>query len=273
MEILKTLLGYLTPLIALILGAWLFVTEWRRKTQSAIDADEAAAEDGRAWQRIKALLAIALPDIITDAENKYIDPGTGELKMSYAVAKIMTLIPPEWRGRIQDDTLQEFIEQALAGVKVIWDNIPRALHRVQIEQARADMEAEEDDAAGILTDAICEALCEAVSEEITRLRAEDEDALAEAVNASGEDGKRSLTFHLSIEVSSDADEEAENLAASDEDCLAEVTGVPVEDGGPAGKAEPAKLLQETSDETAQPRRKKRLVAAVEPVGTPTDEDE
>jgi hypothetical protein len=135
-------------LLALIVGFIIYVVidRIKGKRRAATDADEAAAEDARAWQRIKALLTIALPDIITDAENKYLDPSTGELKMSYAAAKIIELIPPEWRGRIKSDTLQEFIEKALEGAKAIWNSMPGTLFRTQIEKAQAEMEAEEGDA-------------------------------------------------------------------------------------------------------------------------------
>jgi hypothetical protein len=224
----QTLFGYLTPIIALLLDALLLFRELRRKKLSAAADNKAAIAEGQAWQRIKTLLTLALPNIITDAENKYIDPGAGELKMSYAIAKIMELIPPDIRGSIKADWLQDFIEQALTGVMVIWDAMPHTLQRVQMEEIRAETEAEED-TAGTLTDAICEAVCEAVAEEIARLQAEDEDALAKAVSASGEDGKRSLTFHLRVEVSSDADE----------NCLAEVTPAAPAEEATADAAEPA----------------------------------
>jgi hypothetical protein len=142
MQILQTLFGYLTPLLALALGAYLLIRERQRKKQVDTFADEAVAENAMNWQRIKALLSIALPNIITDAENKYIDPGTGELKMSYVMARVMELISPDWCGRVSDDTLQETIEKALEGARVIWDNLPRTLQRVQLEEIKAEAEAE-----------------------------------------------------------------------------------------------------------------------------------
>ena len=140
MQILQTIFSYLTPLLALALAAYLFIREHQRKKRTAIDLADDVFETTRAWQRIKALLAIALPNIITDAENKYIDPGTGELKMSYVMAQIMELLPPDWRGRVNDFELQGIIEKALEGARVIWDNLPRTLQRGRLEEIRVEAE-------------------------------------------------------------------------------------------------------------------------------------
>jgi len=140
MEILQTILSYLAPLLAL--AAYLFIREHRRKKQIGTLADEAVAENATNWQRTKALLAIALPNIITDAENKYIDPGTGELKMSYVMAKAMELLPMEWYSYVTSDELQGIIEKALEGARVIWDNLPRTLQRGRLEEIKAETEAD-----------------------------------------------------------------------------------------------------------------------------------
>jgi adenylate kinase family enzyme len=62
----------------------------------------------------------------------------------------MELISPDWRGRVSDDELQETIEKALAGARVIWDNLPRTLQRVQVEEIRAEVSGEStpDEEAG-----------------------------------------------------------------------------------------------------------------------------
>jgi len=150
MQFLQTILSYLTPLLALALAAYLFIREHQRNKRTAIDLANDAFKTTSSWDRIKPLLAIALPNIITDAENKYIDPGTGELKMSYVMAQIMELLPPDWRGRVNDFELQGIIEKALEGARVIWDNLPLVTRRGKMEDMDRMLAEAKEEATAIV---------------------------------------------------------------------------------------------------------------------------
>lgn len=139
-----TIFNWLPTILLFFLGAGLLIREVIRARRARTNALEANGEAATIWQRIQALLTIALPDILTDAENKYPEKGFGELKMSHVITKIMELIPPEWHGRVKTDLLLDFIEKGVAGAKIIWDNLPRALASIQLEEFRAAAEAEKE---------------------------------------------------------------------------------------------------------------------------------
>lgn len=127
-------------LLALIVGFILCVLIDRHfsKKRAAAADEEAVASGALAWERVKALLNLALPNIITDAENKYIDPGTGELKMSFAIQELMKLLPPEYQGRILDGVLKSYVEKALESTKTIWGETPGVLFSARMEQGEPD---------------------------------------------------------------------------------------------------------------------------------------
>ena len=232
------------------------------------DVSEEAIADTAA--RI-GLLAIALPDIVTDAENKYPEKGFGELKMSYAIMKITELIPPEWRGRIQADVLQDFIEKALAGAKIIWDNLPYALTSVQLEDFRAAAAAEAEAEAAEPVVPVVAAL-DAAIELLGELRAEYKEVPgenvtvtvdAEVFEAGGELLESGMPLGEAIEVHAPAGYHWEL------DGEGGVVAVPNDEPGPQGpqgapglqgpQGAPGLLEGEGEDEGTE----KLLVAAVE----------
>lgn len=68
--------------------------------------------------------------LITDAERQY-GSGTGELKMSACVAKLIDLLPEAVVELVPEKTISEQLEKALEIAKNKWEKNPRLLNSAE----------------------------------------------------------------------------------------------------------------------------------------------
>lgn len=66
--------------------------------------------------------------LLTDAETRF-GSGTGELKMSYAVERIIALLPPSVVEIVPKSFIQDKLEDALTIVKTKWLEKPQYLNK------------------------------------------------------------------------------------------------------------------------------------------------
>jgi hypothetical protein len=74
-------------------------------------------------QALTELLEGALFGIVTETERTY-GSGTGRLKLSAALEKLLALIPDKWKTVLSADFLQGMIEKALTAAKKKWEENP-----------------------------------------------------------------------------------------------------------------------------------------------------
>ena len=289
MEFLQTIFGYITPLIALALGAWFVIHEYRRKKQGIVDAQEADGEEALAWQRFKAILNVCLFGLVTDAQREYGgDNGTGEVKLSSVLLKVMEMIPDNLKGRIKLDVLINYIEDALAAAKPKWADEPAIL-----EPDSLDVTVEELNPLRVV------ALSDLKAGQVVELQGgvailldtedvpggpDDADPLGIAEeNLRHECTRRGLCCKIEIGTpcGPDAVGELGEPGVPDDLCPVGHHWEPDGNGGfvavldaPADEAEePAAPAEEAPAEEAPPRRKKRVTGTVEPVAAPAAAEE
>jgi len=103
----------------LLFAAGVLVTLLRlRRERLGAQEEELAAWD-RAGETLEALLNASVYGLVTQAENEF-GPGQGEIKKSAVLARLLQLLPGQWRTRFDLDTLGALIENGLRGAKEIW---------------------------------------------------------------------------------------------------------------------------------------------------------
>jgi len=103
----------------LLFAAGVLVTLLRlRRERFGAQKEELAAWD-RAGETLEALLNGSVYGLVTQAENEF-GPGQGEIKKSAVLARLLQLLPGQWRTRFDPDTLGAMIENGLRGAKEIW---------------------------------------------------------------------------------------------------------------------------------------------------------
>lgn len=103
--------------VSLVIGADLI----RQKKSGKLSLESAMETAASVISRVSLSL-------LTDAEKKF-GAGTGELKMSYAVERIIELLPPSVVETVPKSYLQEKLEDALTIAKTKWCENPNYLNK------------------------------------------------------------------------------------------------------------------------------------------------
>ena len=111
MELLKTILGNITPLIALVLGILYFILTGKRKPDPSADL--------AAVTRIKGLLRACVTEIVTRMQQKY-GENAGAFKLAGAINELLQLIPEQYKADFNEDVLQDIVEEGLDAAKALW---------------------------------------------------------------------------------------------------------------------------------------------------------
>ena len=107
-------------ILAVAVIAIIALDVWAQKRKDGRLTPESAKEIA-----LSVISRVALA-LVTDAERTY-GAGTGELKMSACIAKLIELLPEAVVELVPKDELQKALEKALAIAKEKWLKNPRLL--------------------------------------------------------------------------------------------------------------------------------------------------
>jgi len=223
----QTILAIAINLAILATSAGLVcLLRYLRKTDAA-----AKLKDSIDFCAVIRQLNETLPWLCTQAE-KLLGGGTGDVKRSWVIQEIIKLIPDHLRAKLgvtNLDGIYDEISDALKRLRPLWEEYPGLIApEAELDAGPYLFKAGQDIAKG--QEVELQALLLPTEEEpapkpkrkkrivgtVEPLPAEE---APEGDGDAGDDGKRSLTFHLNIEVDGGADvpaEEAEEAPAAEE---------------------------------------------------------
>lgn len=128
----KSLIILIIILLALVITYIIIDAVKKRKTAAGENTE--AVEKAQSFV-IELINKIGLA-VFTEAENTY-GGGTGILKMSWALSKILSVIPDSVKQLIDMDWVEDFAETGLAAAKEAWAQNSKLL-KADVDSDRSD---------------------------------------------------------------------------------------------------------------------------------------